>query len=132
MNNHFHLVIETAGGESFAICAATVHGLYGVLQPRTGLHLYTSTEPSGRTIVSVKREIGNRTGRCGRSVGTIFSRESLRSLRFPAAWEEVGHLVAFHGGQSLEAVGQLFLGIDAPTPATLDDRVDDGAAPTRT
>jgi hypothetical protein len=38
--------------------------------------------------------------------------------------------VVFHGGQAAQHIGQEFLWIDAAATATLNDGVDDRAAPT--
>ena len=48
---------------------------------------------------------------------------------FPAAGQHVLDLVVFHGGQATQHIGQVFLRIDAAAAATLNDGVDDGAAP---
>ena len=48
---------------------------------------------------------------------------------FPATGQDGFDLVVFHRGQPAQYIGQIFLGIDPATPTTLDDGVDDRAAP---
>ena len=38
--------------------------------------------------------------------------------------------MVFHGGQAAQDIGQIFLGVDTATAATLNDRVDHRTAPT--
>ena len=39
-------------------------------------------------------------------------------------------LVVLHRGEALQNIGEVILRIDAPAAATLDDRINDSAAPT--
>src|SRR5664279_3154651 len=55
----------------------------------------------------------------------------LDAVRLPVGREKLWDLVAGHRGQSLQNVGQVFLGIDAIPTATLDKGVDNRGPPTR-
>lgn len=53
-----------------------------------------------------------------------------RRCRFPVGREELGDLSDVHRRQTPQHIGQVGLGIDAPPPATDDQRVDHRGAPT--
>jgi hypothetical protein len=51
------------------------------------------------------------------------------SRGFPLAGQELMDLLIGHRGQAAQHVGQIFLGVNTPATATLDDGVDHRTAP---
>ena len=48
---------------------------------------------------------------------------------FPVFWQEGVDFGVFHARHAGEEVGEVFLGVDSPSAAALNDGIDDGTSP---